>query len=116
MNGKAEPSSVRLICSEGEILEVERSVAMKLNYVKNLMDKMDATSEGTIPMRGIDKLTLDAIFRFVEYTTDMKEKSHPNGLEKWKQVFENEDLSLFKLIEERFSNCISHLVSVSGFL
>ena len=67
-------------------------------------------------MGGIDKLTLDAIFRFVKYTTDMKEKNDHNGLEKWKQVFENEDLSLFKLIEVRFSSCIFHLVSVSGLL
>ena len=82
MNVMKEPSSLRLICSEGEILVVERSVAKKLKYVKNLMDKMDVTSEGAISMGGIDKLTLDAIFRFVKRTTDMKEKNDHNGLEK----------------------------------
>ena len=108
MNGMTEPSSVRLICSEGEILEVERSVAMKLKYVKNLMDKMDVTSGCAIPMGGIDKHRLDSIFRFVKYT-DMENKNNPSPMESWKQVFENEDTSLFKLIEVRFSSCIFHL-------
>ena len=109
MNGMTESSSVRLICSEGEVLEVERSVAMKLNYVKNLIDKMDVTSECAIPMGGIDKHTLDGIFRFVKYT-DMENKNNPSSMESWKQFFENEDTSLFKLMEVRFSSCIFHRV------
>ena len=113
MNGKAEPSSVRLICSKGEILEVERSVAMKLKYVKNLMDKMDVTSGCAIPMGGIDKHTLNAIFRFIKYTTDMEKNQDPKRMESWKQFFENEDFSLLKLIEVRFSSSIFHLVSVT---
>ena len=116
MNGKAEPSSVRLICSKGEILEVERSVAMKLKYVKNLIDKMDVTSGCAIPMGGIDKHTLNAIFRFIKYTTDMEKNQDPKRMESWKQFFENEDFSLLKLIEVRFSSSIFHLVSVSGLL
>ena len=59
---------VKLVCKDGEVVEVERSIAEQSTLVKGLIDDGDIEEE--IPLANTKKTTLDKVIRFCEYIKD----------------------------------------------
>ena len=59
---------VKLVCKDGEVVEVERSIAEQSTLVKGLIDDGDIEEE--IPLANTKKATLDKVIKFCEYIKD----------------------------------------------
>ena len=59
---------VKLVCKDGEVVEVERSVAEQSTLVKGLIDDGDIEEE--IPLANTKKHTLDKVINFCNYIKD----------------------------------------------
>ena len=59
---------VKLVCKDGEVVEVERSIAEQSTLVKGLIDDGDIEEE--IPLANTKKATLDKVIGFCTYIKD----------------------------------------------
>ena len=59
---------VKLVCKDGEVVEVERSIAEQSTLVKGLIDDGDIEEE--IPLANTKKATLDKVINFCQYIKD----------------------------------------------
>ena len=59
---------VKLVCKDGEVVEVERSIAEQSTLVKGLIDDGDIEEE--IPLANTKKATLDKVISFCQYIKD----------------------------------------------
>jgi S-phase kinase-associated protein 1 len=59
---------VKLVCKDGEVVEVERSIAEQSTLVKGLIDDGDIEEE--IPLANTKKATLDKVIVFCQYIKD----------------------------------------------
>ena len=64
----ASAEMVKLVCKDGEVVEVERSIAEQSTLVKGLIDDGDIEEE--IPLANTKKATLDKVISFCQYIKD----------------------------------------------
>lgn len=97
---------LKLKSKDGEIFDVEKPVAMQINFVKGMLEDVDEVDGMEIPMGEVDACILAKVVEFCKFhhQQDINQTS-PDEIERWEKSFVQVDKStLFQLILVRLSS------------
>lgn len=91
---------LKLKSKDGEIFDVERAVAMQINFVKGMLEDVDEADGMEIPMGEVDACILAKVVEFCKFHHEQEiNQSPPDEVDRWEKSFVQVDKStLFQLI------------------
>lgn len=91
---------LKLRSKDGEIFDVEKPVAMQINFVKGMLEDVDEVDGMEIPMGEVDACILSKVIEFCKFhhLQELNQTS-PDEVDRWEKSFVQVDKStLFQLI------------------
>ena len=104
------PITLKLKSRDGEIFEVEKPVAMKINFVKNMLEDVDEKDAHEIPMGDVEASILAKVVEFCKFRHQQElNQTSADEVDRWEKAFVQIDKStLFQLILVRLCHLSAH--------
>lgn len=107
---------LKLKSKDGEVFDVEKPVAMQINFVKGMLEDVDEIDGMEIPMGEVDACILAKVVEFCKFHHQQEiNQTSADEIDRWEKSFVQVDKStLFQLILVCFLT--SHLVFIYVYL
>lgn len=99
---------LKLKSKDGETFDVEKAVAMQINFVKGMLEDVDETDNMEIPMGEVDACILAKVVEFCKFHYQQQlNQTSVEEVDRWEKAFVQVDKStLFKLILVCITICL----------
>lgn len=105
LTNPASSITLKLKSKDGEIFEVEKPVAMQINFVKGMLEDVDEIDGMEIPMGEVEAAILAKVVEYCKfhYLQELNQTT-ADEIDRWEKAFVQVDKStLFQLIQVRLS-------------